>query len=369
MAGFDFITDEDFRTALEIDQKEMHQCAESKAWKAVHVLAGSIIEAVLIDYLIAEGHVARDDGLKMDLGRAIKLAAENGIISDKLSALSSVIKEYRNLIHPGRSIRTRETPSSTSASIAMSLVEMILTEIEGRKRSNYGYTAEQIVSKVERDSSVGAILKHLLKDLNRREMERLLLKVVPEKYMAELEDFFHSERGHVLPTLAFLFRTAYEEADSQLQARVAQQFVRILKEEAEGLVFAYGRAFFRMSDLQHLPAGDSQLVKEHFFARIKSDPSDDDLIRTLSGIGKYLLPGEVSSFVDPLVRMICFSNTENTKHAARERIKEESLEMEEEVNCRLLARLDQWIQMYRLRKDSQRADLVEELKSYIEIPF
>jgi hypothetical protein len=368
MAGFDFITDEDFRAALEADQKEMHQCAEAKAWKAVHVLAGSIIEAILIDYLIAEGHVARDDGLKMDLGRAIKLAEEHGIISDKASALSSVIQEYRNLIHPGRSIRTRETASSTSASIAISLVDMILTEIEGRKRSNYGYTAEQIVSKVERDSSVGAILKHLLRDLNRREMERLLLKVVPEKYMAELDDPFSAEHGHVLPMLAFLFRTVYEGADSQLQARVAQQFVRILKEEAEGLVFAYGGAFFRMSDLQHLSADDTQLVKEHFFARIKSDPSDD-LIRALSGIGGHLLPGEVPRFVDPLVRTICFSNSENTKRAAHARIKDEYLQMEGEVDRQLLTRLDQWIQMYRSREDSQRADLVEKLKSYIEIPF
>jgi hypothetical protein len=132
------------------------------------------------------------------------------------------------------------------------------------------YTAEQIVLKVEQDSSIGAILEYLLRDLNRREMERFLLKLIPEEYMAELEDLFSAEHGHVLPALAFLFRTAYEEAGSQLQERVAQQYVQILKEEAERLVFAYDGAFFRMSDLQHLSGADAQLVKKHFFARISS---------------------------------------------------------------------------------------------------
>ena len=371
MPSFDFITDENFRTVLEADQKEMRQCAESKAWKAVHVLAGSIIEAVLIDYLIAEEHVVRDDALKMDLGKAVKLAAEKGIISEKAAALSSVIKEYRNLIHPGRSIRMAETTSAASARIAESLVEMILTEIEGQKRSHYGYTAEQIVSKIEQDSFVGAILNHLLEDLNRSEMERLLLKIIPERYMAEPESPIPYEGDEqVLKRLADLFRTAYEKAGSQLQARVTRKFVQILKEERQEFIFAYSRAFFRMSDLRHLSDADIQLVKSHFFAQIKSDKTDYDLILAFSGIGKYILPDEVLSFVDPLVQTMCLGNTEDTIRAARERIIDESVEMEEKVKYELNARLDQWIELYSSRKDSRRADLVEELKfNTTDVPF
>ena len=369
MPSFDFITDKDFRTILEADQKEIRQCAESKAWKAVHVLAGSIIEAVLIDYLIAEKHISHDGALKMDLGKAIKLAAEKSIISEKTAALSSVIKEYRNLIHPGRSIRMAETTSAASARIAESLVEMILTEIEGRKRSNYGYTAEQIVSKIEQDSFVGAILNHLLEDLNRSEAERLLLKIIPERYMDELEDPFRGEE-HVLTSLVDLFRTAYDKADDRLQARVGQEFVQILKEERQEFIFAYSRAFFRMSDLQHLSAADIQLVKSHFFARIKSYEDDRELILAFSGIGKYILPDEVSSFVDPLVRTMCRGSDKDTLRAARERIIDESLEMEEEVRRKLNARLDQWIALYNSQEDSRRADLVEELKwNTQDVPF
>ena len=47
---FDFISDSEFRSILAADYEQMHLCADAKAWKAVHVLAGSIIEAVIIDY-------------------------------------------------------------------------------------------------------------------------------------------------------------------------------------------------------------------------------------------------------------------------------------------------------------------------------
>lgn len=50
MASFDFITDEDFRISLEKDFKELNLCIQTGAYKAAVVIAGSIVEAVLIDY-------------------------------------------------------------------------------------------------------------------------------------------------------------------------------------------------------------------------------------------------------------------------------------------------------------------------------
>ena len=328
----------------------------------MHVLAGSIIEDVLIDYLIAEEHVPRDEALKMDLGKAVKLAAEKSIISEKAAALSSVIKEYRNLIHPGRSIRMAETTNANSARIAESLVEMILTEIEGRKRSNYGYTAEQIVSKIEQDPSVEAILKRLLQELNPRERERLLLNVVPERYMRARKEPDGYE--HMLRMLPVLFRTAYDQANSQLQVRAAQNFVKVLFEGTEEFVGAYSRAFFRMSDLQHLPDSDAQAIKDYFFAQIKSSSSDHALLGVLSGIGKHLLPEEVSAFVDPLVHAMSFGNTES-KGVTRKIIENEFHQMKEEVGGLLHARLDEQLRTYRVLgiEDPMLIALVKYIKS------
>lgn len=131
MAAFDFITNEDFRASLEADQAELLSCVEAKAWKAVHVLAGSIIEAVLLDYLIASKYqnLPPEDLLKMDLHKAIDACQAEGVLTGKTAQLSAVIKDYRNLIHPGRSVRLSEKIDENSAHIAQCLLAMILAEI------------------------------------------------------------------------------------------------------------------------------------------------------------------------------------------------------------------------------------------------
>jgi hypothetical protein len=55
----------------------------AKAWKAVHALAGSIIEAILIDYLTASAYQNRapEDLLKMDLHQAINTCQAEGVLS------------------------------------------------------------------------------------------------------------------------------------------------------------------------------------------------------------------------------------------------------------------------------------------------
>jgi hypothetical protein len=59
MASFDYITAKEFRQSLEADYAELQLCVESKAWKSVQVLAGSIVEALLIDYLAANPNTNR----------------------------------------------------------------------------------------------------------------------------------------------------------------------------------------------------------------------------------------------------------------------------------------------------------------------
>lgn len=366
MVTFDFITDEAFRAAMEADRQEMRKCSESGAWKAVHVLAGSVIEAVLIDYLIVEGHLDREVGLRADLGKAIELAKKHGIISERSGALSTVVKDYRNLIHPGRSIRSNERVSENSARIAWSLLEMILEEIDGRKRTNYGYTAEQIATKIERDSSARAILPHLLKEINGAEVERLLIKVVPDRYFTMLlvEEQF-SPSDHISAGLIALFRGAFECASEQVKAKVAKRFVTILKEEADTIVLAYGTAFFRLSDLTYLSVADRALVKGHYFGRLK-DHVSDELLTALEGMGAFLEEAEIPRFVDPLVRVILSKQPAGLKRHASDRLKEEHVHMD---GTNLVQRLDEWIRRYRSKGNEEQARAIEDVRLGIDIPF
>jgi hypothetical protein len=49
--SFDFISDVRFRLSLQSDYRELINAFETCSWKAAHVLSGSIVEALLVDYL------------------------------------------------------------------------------------------------------------------------------------------------------------------------------------------------------------------------------------------------------------------------------------------------------------------------------
>ena len=55
MSTFDFIADDEFRESLASDYRELETCVEHEAWKAAHVIAGGIVETLLVDYLLTAG--------------------------------------------------------------------------------------------------------------------------------------------------------------------------------------------------------------------------------------------------------------------------------------------------------------------------
>jgi hypothetical protein len=71
---FDFVGDEQFRNSLISDYKEILRSLHSGAWKAVHILAGSVVEAILVSYLESidyqKDHPGKDP-LKMELAEVI----------------------------------------------------------------------------------------------------------------------------------------------------------------------------------------------------------------------------------------------------------------------------------------------------------
>src|SRR5579859_5713727 len=104
MVKFDFITDEQFRHVLESDAQELHAAFNAKAWKAVHVLAGSILEAVLLDYLQSLNYQPAQNGkplLHYDLAQLIDACVAENVLTERHKQLALAIKGFRNLIHAG----------------------------------------------------------------------------------------------------------------------------------------------------------------------------------------------------------------------------------------------------------------------------
>lgn len=365
MEKFDFISGEDFRKSLEDDYNELAQCLKVNAWKAAHVLAGSIIETLLIDFLIASNykHKTSIDPLKMDLGQAIIACRKEGILTEKTEQLSSAIKSYRNLIHPGRKIRLGEEVDENGAKVAHALVDIVIKEVSARRKENYGYTAEQIVSKLERDSSAISIIEHILKETNHTELERLLLSTIPKRYNdLKTEEFVPA---YSFSSLEHCFRAAFVIVNEEAKKKVMKKFVAILKEADEEIVLSYETAFFKGSDLKYLSSADAKVVKGHLLSRLSKEATLP-LFQALKEIGKYLTIDETDKFVDSVVKSIVWGKAEKLKGNAREFLTEEYFNMKDKTRTKVLQRLDEWLPFLEKKKLQEHADNIRDIKASLE---
>ena len=173
--NFDFISDAGFKDILIRDFEELKKCHEAKASKSILILSGSIIEAILVDYFLSfmPENLTDKKILKMDLFSLIELAFDQKLISSSSKDLSTVIKNYRNLIHPGREIRKREKFDNETSNIALSLLKIVIKEIRENYFKNLGYTASEIFHKLESDSLSQPIFERIINNLHKGEKTKL----------------------------------------------------------------------------------------------------------------------------------------------------------------------------------------------------
>ena len=368
--NFDFMTHEDLRDVLHQDHTEMLACFETEAWKAVHVLAGSIIEAVLVDYLLEEQHEKEKILFKKNLHEIIELAKNKNILSDRTLDLCSVIKGYRNLVHPGRSVRTEDQVDEHTAQVALSLVEIIAEEISELRRSTHGYTAEQIISKLHDDSSVKSILEELLGELREGEKRRLVFNLIPSRYM-ELDEGFgiESEFRHEPELLKLTFRIIFRSLDKSTKTALMSKFIQILKEKDRNYISNYEHAFFQSSDLEYLSPSDATLVKKRIFSNLSSTVLTNNAVDVLSGIGKHLDVADVEPFFDPLIKAVCYHGNSHVISIVHRIIGSEIYQVRHEVEERVTKRLDAWATLFQNNGNTEAGDQIKAIKSIWIFPF
>jgi hypothetical protein len=217
--NFDFIADENFRVILKRDFEELNKCLESESSKSVLILAGSIIEAVLIDYFtnFPPNATTSNKVLTLDLSSLVDLAFESKLISSSTKDLSTVVRNYRNLIHPGREVRKKESFSFDSAIVAKSLVNIIISEIRENYITHVGYKAEDIIAKLENDSITQPIFEKIINKIHKNEKVKLYNLLIeydmdlevkqgkltePKKYLNILKS--HVDREVIIKQLLYL---------------------------------------------------------------------------------------------------------------------------------------------------------------------
>lgn len=157
-----FITDEQLRSGLRLDVSNFNRSLANAEWKATTVIAGSVIEALLLwsirgkseaDLFAAlrnltaqrpGGKDFRTAGWKssqvptpaiqpvldnQDLNWFTEMALELTLITPETATLVRVVREFRNLIHPGRVARLSQECDRGTAYAAIAAYERVVRDI------------------------------------------------------------------------------------------------------------------------------------------------------------------------------------------------------------------------------------------------
>ena len=143
----DFISDAELRQALQSDINASNRDLSNGEWKGATVLAGSIIEALL---LFAISLVPAEDGSRavrelkakgvslpkserpvVDWGlhEYIEVAHQLKLISASTASSARLAKDFRNLIHPGRARRLAQNCNRATALSAVAAVEHVIGDL------------------------------------------------------------------------------------------------------------------------------------------------------------------------------------------------------------------------------------------------
>lgn len=147
IATLRFIDDDDLRISLRLDLSATEQAINNNEWKAATVLGGSILEALLLwklgkcdDSLLSGALEALKETSKENrlqpakdlqhwtLEQYISVAKYLSLISDTAAKQAALAKDFRNLIHPGRSMRTKEKCGRATALTALAAVIRVVEE-------------------------------------------------------------------------------------------------------------------------------------------------------------------------------------------------------------------------------------------------
>ena len=143
---FASVESEVLRRQLETDWVEAIAVYNAKAWKATLILCGSVLEGLLLNALLTD-EAAADNMLKTlrtraaprlwrwGLGDLIDVANQTGLLDAGAHHLSRAVTEYRNLVHPGRQLRSGISANEEEAGIAINAVKICLRSLSEPNRT------------------------------------------------------------------------------------------------------------------------------------------------------------------------------------------------------------------------------------------
>lgn len=250
------------------------------------------------------------------MSELIDEAVKIGLISNRSKELSTVIKNYRNLIHPGREIRTNEKFDYDTAIVSFSLVRIILKEIKENYVQKYGYTAEDILNKILVDNSTYSIFEKLILKLNTHEKLKLLDLLI--EY--EIENYDSRERGFHY----FYIKSIKKNVENSIVLAYCTRLLREVEKGEKHTIFALFEIFG--TDLNLLDEDGKNTILTYVYSKVNSVSAwnktiENNRVRTLFDfLGLYIdNPAFKQKFFDVLVMLVrnhTYTNSEKWYYTA-----------------------------------------------------
>lgn len=300
--NFDFIHDKNFKQILERDYEELTNCLSIKASKVSLVLSGSIVEAVLTDYFIENipSGKSKNDILKLNLGNLLDYAETNNLITSKEKQLGIIIKDYRNLIHPGKEIRTSEEFDFKTAELSKILLDIILNKLRNNHLKKYGFSSDEIVDKLKNDWEFNSIYGIVITKLDHNEREKLLEKLIriEQLYKSAFENYKLLTDYDPKPELSELrnledVKSKVQELKPLIRTDTIKEYLEQLKNTVIKGESIRALTLYNLfhEDLNQLSKDDQELIAIYMLSMYESIFEDSRTLaddKTYSTIGKYI---------------------------------------------------------------------------------
>jgi hypothetical protein len=293
---FEYVSDESFQDILRRDFLELKKCQESKSSKSILVLSGSILEALLTDYFCENLPTGQteDSILQLTLSSLLDLAETSGIINKSEKNLATVLKDYRNLIHPGREIRKKEVFDNSTAELSISILELLLKKIENKYKEKFALTADDILFNLDEDWNYRSIYSMVIPKLSSLEKKKLFEEFLEVEVTnkASFEGFIDQIEEKIYPNIEDV-----KDFVIELKPLLARETILVFLTQLKNHVTsgenlpAFSLYNLLHEDLHRLDNADQELIAIYMlslYTSIFENSKELAIEKTYSTIGKYI---------------------------------------------------------------------------------
>jgi hypothetical protein len=154
--GLSFLKDKGLKASIESDCDEINKIANVGAAKSVIILCGSVVEAILYDLLKGDEKRAKEVAEKLSImpeNNSIKYILDSASrkklnewtllpllkvakrqysnkVREDVVVYSDVLRDYRNLIHPGKAERSEKKADNHTATMAITVLNLLISGLK-----------------------------------------------------------------------------------------------------------------------------------------------------------------------------------------------------------------------------------------------